>query len=271
MTYAYKKLAAMIFVMTFVISACSSDAGIGRKHEGERPTSSQGEMEETGNELSLDESFDKVSYGARLSMSFNPKTNTFDGVVENTTNEPLQRVRVEVHLSNGLELGPSTPEVLAPGEKRKVSFSASNKSFNGWTAHAEVGNKEHEGEEGGGEGNRGEEKGEHGSEGGERGEGRSEKGEHNEGGERGEGRSEKGEHNEGGERGEGRSEKGEHNEGGERGEGRGEDGGHAEGSEGHGEEGEENEAKSPVLKLNESWDGVLVGLRIVMSYERVFN
>ena len=74
----------------------------------------------------------------------------------------MYRVRVEVHLSNGTELGPTTPTDMAPGEMLTISLPATEESFTGWTAHAEVGaggesGGEHEsaeesgGEHGGGE------------------------------------------------------------------------------------------------------------------------
>ena len=71
--------------------------------------------------------------------------------MENTTNNVLRQVRIEVHLSNGAELGPTTPVDLAPGEKVAVNLSSTAAAFNTWVAHAEVGS-------GGGEGG-----GEHGS------------------------------------------------------------------------------------------------------------
>ena len=63
--------------------------------------------------------------------------------MENTTDKTLKRVRVEVHLSNGKELGPTTPADLDPGRERDVRLTATNKGFDGWTAHPEVGSSEH--------------------------------------------------------------------------------------------------------------------------------
>ena len=121
----------------------------GREHHGE-------EGEESGTELTLDESYDDVRNGARLVLSYDAQTNSFNGTVENTTEEKLERVRVEVHLSNGKELGPTTPADLGPGEKRDVKLTATSSDFDGWTAHPEVGSGEHghsgeDGGEGGGE------------------------------------------------------------------------------------------------------------------------
>ena len=103
--------------------------------------------EEGGNALALDQTFDMVRAGARLIMSYDPAANAFVGSVANTTDATLTRVRIEVHLSNGIELGPTTPTDLAPGEILDVVLPASTQSFDGWTPHAEVGASE-----GGGEG-----------------------------------------------------------------------------------------------------------------------
>lgn len=53
-------------------------------------------------------------------MSYNQETNAFIGTIENTTNETLKSVRVEVHLSNGKELGPTPSVDLASGEKKEI-------------------------------------------------------------------------------------------------------------------------------------------------------
>ena len=102
-----------------------------REHHGE-------EGEESGTELTLDESYDDVRNGARLVLTYDAQTNSFNGSVENTTEDKLERVRVEVHLSNGKELGPTTPADLGPGEKRDVKLTATSNDFDGWTAHPEA-------------------------------------------------------------------------------------------------------------------------------------
>ena len=131
-------------------------------------------VEEGGgaNALAPDEPFDAVRSGARLNLKYDAPSNSFMGTVENTTNGVLGRMRVEVHLSNGAELGPTTPTDMAPGEVVTINLPATPASFTGWTAHAEVG--------AGGEGS--ESGGEHGSEG-EQGGGESD-GEHGSSGER---------------------------------------------------------------------------------------
>lgn len=58
--------------------------------------------------------------------------------MENTTDSTLRRVRVEVHLSTGIELGPTTPIDTAPGQVIDVDLAASGDAFTSWIAHAEV-------------------------------------------------------------------------------------------------------------------------------------
>ena len=101
--------------------------------------------EESGTQLNLDKTYDTVRNGVRLIMSYDAETNSFEGTVENTTDETLEQVRVEVHLSNGVELGPTPSVDLSPGKKRDVQLNASSVDFSGWTPHAEVGSCEHGG------------------------------------------------------------------------------------------------------------------------------
>ena len=134
--------------------ACSS---------GESCAEDSEDGEESNLQLALTDSYDETRLGARLIVSYDEAANAFIGTVENTTNETLRQVRVEVHLSNGTELGP-TPDVdLAPGESADVNLPATGEAFESWSAHPEVGSGEDgeddcaDGEEHGGEG-----EGEHG-------------------------------------------------------------------------------------------------------------
>ena len=81
-----------------------------------------------GTQYALDEDYDVVRAGARLKLSFDEASNAFTGTVENTTANTLTRVRVEVHLSNGIELGPTTPLDLASGQTVPVRLPASSES-----------------------------------------------------------------------------------------------------------------------------------------------
>ena len=99
--------------------------------------------EESGTKYLLDETCHIVRNGVRLILAFDAKSSSFKGTIENTTSQTLNLVRIEVHLSNGTELGPTTPADFAPSEKREVTLSAEGQSFEWWKAHAEAGASEH--------------------------------------------------------------------------------------------------------------------------------
>ncbi len=135
-----RTLITMALMLTVVVSGCSSDNETGEEHDSNRPTASQVEhdrdggesgqaSEESGAELGLNEIYDKVRNGARLIPAYDAQSHSFNGTVENTMDRVLQEVRVEVHLSNGKELGPTTPTDLAPGEKRDVKLNATSQDF----------------------------------------------------------------------------------------------------------------------------------------------
>ncbi len=95
--------------------------------------------EESGTRIALSEIVYEVRAGARLVLSYDSDADAFVGTVENTTGATLSRVRVEVHLSNGTELGPTTPIDLAPGQIVDVTLPATSEPFTSWSAHPEVG------------------------------------------------------------------------------------------------------------------------------------
>ncbi len=145
----------------------SGEHGGGEGAEGNGEHGGGGEGSESGgaaekegsgvNALALDETLEMTRSGARLILGYDAASNSFEGTVENTTSGVLDRVRVEVHLSNGTELGPTNPTALAPGETLTISLLATEESFTGWTAHAEIGGGgEPGGEHGGGEDSGGE-------------------------------------------------------------------------------------------------------------------
>ena len=107
---------------------------------GEGNEGSGSEGEESGTQFSLNETYDVVRNGARLILRYDAGTNAFTGTVENTTTGSLSNVRIEVHLSNGVELGPTTPTDLAPGQVLDINLPApAGGGFNQWSAHPEVG------------------------------------------------------------------------------------------------------------------------------------
>jgi hypothetical protein len=181
---------AIAIILTVVVGGCPNDRGVSEKHDSDSSTLTRGEHdhdggehsgegrgehdrdrggneegEESGTEYALNERYDEVRNGARLILAYNVQSNSFSGTVENTTDKTLERVRVEVHLSNGKELGPTAPADLAPGKKRDIALKASSLGFDGWSAHPEVGSEEHSHGEGEGEHSGAEEGGEHDREG----------------------------------------------------------------------------------------------------------
>ena len=145
--------------------------GGGAEGGGESGSEGSGGGEEaSANMLTPDETFDMVRGGARLTMSYDAASNAFNGTVENTTNNILRQVKIEVHLSNGVELGPTTPTDLAPGESMAINLPATAAPFTGWTPHAEVGSGESAQAGGEGSGESGGESGPDGPEGAESGE-----------------------------------------------------------------------------------------------------
>jgi hypothetical protein len=113
-------------------------------HEGETAEHThEEEGEEAGPEIGLDGTHDEVRKGVRLILSFDSESSSFVGTVENVSEKTVSKVRVEVHLSNGTELGPTKAVDLAPGKKIEVKLSAVDQTFTGWKAHAEAGTSEH--------------------------------------------------------------------------------------------------------------------------------
>ncbi len=113
-------------------------------HEGETAEHThEGEGEESGPQIGLDGTHNEVRKGVRLILSFDSESSSFVGTVENVSEKTVPKVRVEVHLSNGTELGPTKPVNLAPGKKIKVKLSAVDQTFTWWKAHAEAGSSEH--------------------------------------------------------------------------------------------------------------------------------
>ena len=144
-------------LLTLLMVGCSSQFGSNEAVEG--TGAGERDEEESGTMLSPNATLDQNRAGARLLLDYDASANTFVGTVANTTDQMLKRVRVEVHLNTGTELGPTTPVDVAAGNTVPVALPGTGESFTGWTAHAEVGGS---GEEDGSEhGPGGEAGGEH--------------------------------------------------------------------------------------------------------------
>jgi len=141
------------FLLAILLTGCNSKAKSGESEEvtqletakgaHERDAHGEGEGEEEGIMLGLKDVYDMEKKGTHLVLKYDEEAKAFLGTVENVSNEILSRVRVEVHLSNGTELGPTTQVELKPGEKREVMLDTESADFETWSTHVEVGDSEH--------------------------------------------------------------------------------------------------------------------------------
>jgi hypothetical protein len=155
--FRFVKNFAFYLGVSLVLVAFSPVCSLAMDNEGGEEESG----EESGIRIGLNETWDNIRNGVRLVLKYNADEGLFKGTIENTTGEIIDRVRVEVHLSNGIELGPTETMTLVPGAKKAVELKAGNQKFESWTTHSETGSGEH-GEKG--EGGENGENGEHGRE-----------------------------------------------------------------------------------------------------------
>ena len=128
-------------LLLVLVYACNKNSNEGETTEISTHEHETGE--EAGPQISKDGIHDEIRKGVRLILSFDNEFSSFTGTIENITEKTIYKVRVEVHLSNGKELGPTPPIDLAPGKKVNVGLSAEGQSFNWWKAHAEAGESDH--------------------------------------------------------------------------------------------------------------------------------
>ena len=79
--------------------------------EGQR-----GEPGESGTQYRRSQIASETREGVVLVIAYDSARDAFIGTVRNTNNRTVQHVRVEMHLSNGVELGPTPRADLAAGE-----------------------------------------------------------------------------------------------------------------------------------------------------------
>ena len=123
-----------------LVAACDSPTGPSETGEPTH-TESGTEQGESGMQYGLTETARETRNGVDLVMRYDGGQERFTGTVTNTTNATVSNVRVEVHLSNGVELGPTPGNSLAPGQMRTVELDASGQSFTTWSVHVELGSQ----------------------------------------------------------------------------------------------------------------------------------
>ena len=117
----------------------------GGEHDGDGEHGEHGEGgehgeegEESGEYIGRTQTWDATRRGMRLTLSFDETQSAFTGTVENTTRATICNVRVEVHLSDGPELGPTPGLDLLSGESAATSLPSGGAPFERWTAHPEA-------------------------------------------------------------------------------------------------------------------------------------
>jgi hypothetical protein len=102
-----------------------------RNTTGDGESEGRGEEEEPGVRIAIDDTYDAVRRGVRLILTYDSTSSAFVGTVENVIDETVSAVRVEVHLSNGTELGPTERTTSHPARKQPSSYLLKVKTSNG--------------------------------------------------------------------------------------------------------------------------------------------
>lgn len=97
------------------------------------------ELGESGKRYDPSETATETRSGVTLVISYDSSAERFDGTVTNNNDTTVTDVRVEIHLSNGTELGPTPRVDLAAGESKPVTLDASGQSFTWYSVHVELG------------------------------------------------------------------------------------------------------------------------------------
>ena len=118
--------AILTAAMSWTLPACGESPSVpeqqseesgseaGHAAEPEPEPGSGGEAGESGTQYGLADTAEETRSGIDLVLRFDAAAETFTGAMTNTTTESVSLVRVEVHLSNGQELGPTPSVTLSP-------------------------------------------------------------------------------------------------------------------------------------------------------------
>ena len=98
-----------------------------------------GESGESGTRYAPSDTARETRAGVELVVDYDSTRDLFTGTVRNTTTATVTQVRVEIHLSNGVELGPTPRTSLAAGETQSIELDARGQSFTWFAVHVEIG------------------------------------------------------------------------------------------------------------------------------------
>ena len=107
--------------------------------EGSGGEGQGGESGESGTQYGRADTARESRAGVNLVMHYEEARERFEGTVTNTNGAAVDDVRVEIHLSNQVELGPTPRANLVAGEIRPVELDARGQQFQTWSVHVEIG------------------------------------------------------------------------------------------------------------------------------------
>ena len=132
-------LAATAALVFSLAAACDNPVGPSEMGEAGHSESGGTEPGESGTQYGLTDTARESRSGVDLVMQYNAGQQRFTGTVTNTTSAAVSNVRVEIHLSNGVELGPTAGVTLSAGQTHSVELDAGGQSFTAWSVHVELG------------------------------------------------------------------------------------------------------------------------------------
>ena len=134
-------LAATAALVFSFAAACENPFRPSEIGEGRHSESGGTEPGESGTQYGLTDTARESRSGVDLVMQYEAGQRRFTGTVTNTTNATVSNVRVEIHLSNGVELGPTPRVNLAAGQVHPVELDARGQNFTRWSVHVEIGSQ----------------------------------------------------------------------------------------------------------------------------------
>ena len=134
-----RRMSAVSLVLLAVLLAPACSGSPTEPTETHGPEGTGGESGESGTRYGPGDEACELRGGVKLVMRFEQGAERFAGTVRNTTSQMVRDVRVEIHLSSGVELGPTPRVDLGAGETRNVELDARVQAFDWWTVHVEPG------------------------------------------------------------------------------------------------------------------------------------
>lgn len=128
-----------IAVIAAALAAVNCNGTPTEPSEVHGPEGQGGESGESGTRYAPSDTARETRSGVELVLDYDSTQQVFNGTVRNTTAATVTQVRVEIHLSNGVELGPTPRTSLAAGETKPIELDARGQSFTWFSVHVELG------------------------------------------------------------------------------------------------------------------------------------